>query len=62
MERGATERGDLSVLRDSLLAGLVWSLVALGNVAVRDQLGAVILLWMPSAVALAAFYAVRQKH
>ncbi len=49
-------------LRDPLLAGLVWGLLAIASVAVRDQAGAVLLLWMPSGVAVAAFYATREHR
>jgi diguanylate cyclase (GGDEF)-like protein len=47
----------LDQLRGPLLAGLLWSAFALASVFVRDTGGAVLLLWLPSAVAVAALYA-----
>ena len=44
-------------LRGPLLAALVWSVAALASVFLRDAGGAVLLLWLPSAVAVAALYA-----
>ncbi len=50
------------VLREPLLAGIIWSLTALFCLALRDELGGVILVWVPSGVAVAAFYVVRRRH
>jgi len=49
-------------LREPVLAGVIWSLTALGCLALRDVLGGVILVWVPSGVAVAAFYVVRKRH
>jgi diguanylate cyclase (GGDEF)-like protein len=46
----------LEHLRGPLLAGALWSALALGSVYLRDQGGAVLLLWLPSAVAVASLY------
>jgi diguanylate cyclase (GGDEF)-like protein len=47
----------LQPLRGPLFAGLLWGALALGTMAVRDQGGAVVLIWLPSAVAVASLYA-----
>jgi diguanylate cyclase (GGDEF)-like protein len=47
----------LDQLRGPLLAGLLWSAFAFASTFVRDAGGAVLLLWLPSAVAVAALYA-----
>jgi diguanylate cyclase (GGDEF)-like protein/PAS domain S-box-containing protein len=47
----------LEHLRGPLLAGALWSALALASVQLRDQGGAVLLLWLPSAVAVASLYA-----
>ena len=44
-------------LRGPLLAGLLWSAFALASAFARDAGHAVLLLWLPSAVAVAALYA-----
>lgn len=51
----------LNQLRGPLLAGLLWSVFALASAFLRDAGGAVLLLWLPSAVAVAALYAT-PKH
>jgi len=43
--------------RGPLLAGVLWSAFALGSVWLRDAAGAVLLVWLPSAVAVASLYA-----
>jgi integral membrane sensor domain MASE1 len=47
----------LQPLRGPLVAGLLWGALALASTAVRDQGGAVTLIWLPSAVAVASLYA-----
>lgn len=42
-------------LRDPLIAAALWALLALGSLFLRDGLGAALLLWAPSGVAVAAF-------
>ena len=46
----------IAELRGPLMAGLLWSAFALGSAALRDQGGAVLLVWLPSAVAIASLY------
>lgn len=50
----------LRSLGEPLVAGVIWSVLALASMALRDQLGAVLLLWAPSGVAVAAFLATRR--
>src|SRR5690606_6451954 len=45
-----------------LLAGLLWSAFAIASALVRDEGGAVLLVWLPSAVAVAALYATPAKR
>ncbi len=52
---------DLRFLREPLLAGVAWAMLALGSLALRDHLGAVLLLWAPSGVTVAAFLATRRS-
>ena len=47
----------LDQLRGPLVAGLLWSAFALGSAYLRDAGGAVLLIWLPSAVAVASLYA-----
>lgn len=49
-------------LRDPVLAGVIWAVLALGSVALRDMLGGVIVVWVPSGALVAVFYVVRQRH
>ena len=49
-------------VRDPLLAGLVWSLLALLCLHLKYGLGGVILVWAPSGVAVAAFHAHRRRQ
>ncbi len=49
-------------LRDPVLAGVVWAMLALGSLALRDMLGGVIVGWAPAGAMVAAFYVVRQQH
>ncbi len=51
----------LRKLRNPMLAGAAWSLLALASFALRDGLGGVVLLWVPSGVAAAAFLAARPQ-
>jgi diguanylate cyclase (GGDEF)-like protein len=44
-------------LRGPLIAGLLWSVFALGSTFARDAGGAVLLVWLPSGVAVASLYA-----
>jgi len=53
---------DLRFLGEPLLAGAVWAVLALASDALRDQLGAVLLLWAPSGVAVAAFLGTRRSR
>lgn len=48
-------RSDL--LRGPLLAALLWSAFAVASAWLRDEGGAVLLIWLPSAVAVASLYA-----
>jgi diguanylate cyclase (GGDEF)-like protein/PAS domain S-box-containing protein len=49
-------------LRGPLVAALLWIGLAFGSTTLRDQGGAVLLLWLPTAVHVAALYAThRQK-
>ncbi|MWV28465.1 diguanylate cyclase [Aurantiacibacter rhizosphaerae] len=45
-------------VREPLFAGVLWSALALACVALRDGLGAALLIWLPSGVAVAAFHSV----
>ncbi|MDE1467924.1 sensor domain-containing diguanylate cyclase [Aurantiacibacter sp. D1-12] len=48
-------------LRTPLLFGCLWALLAVGSLALRDGLGAALLIWAPSGVAVAAYrYAPRK--
>jgi diguanylate cyclase (GGDEF)-like protein len=47
----------LSQIRGPLVAGLLWSVLALASAYARDAGGAVLLIWLPSAVAVACLYA-----
>ena len=49
-------------IRGPLVAGLLWSALALGSTYVRDTGGAVLLLWLPSAVAVAGLYATPSRR
>ena len=44
-------------VRGPLVAGLLWGVVAMASSYVRDTGGAVLLVWLPSAVAVASLYA-----
>jgi diguanylate cyclase (GGDEF)-like protein len=44
-------------MRGPLTAGLMWSAVALASVWLRDGQGAFLLVWLPSAIAVASLYA-----
>lgn len=46
----------LNRLRGPLVAGVLWSAFALGSTYVRDTGGAVLLIWLPSAIAVASLY------
>ncbi|MEL1250776.1 sensor domain-containing diguanylate cyclase [Aurantiacibacter gilvus] len=49
-------------IREPLLIGLVWAVLALASVALRDRFGAVLLLWAPAALAVAAFHALPRQR
>lgn len=40
----------------------MWSLIALASVSLRDQLGGFIIVWLPSAVAVASLYATPSRR
>ena len=46
----------LGQIRGPLIAGLLWSTLALASTALREWGGAVVLIWLPSAIAVAALY------
>ena len=48
-------------VRGPLVTGLMWSALALASVWLRDQ-GAFVLVWLPSAVAVASLYATPPKR
>ncbi|KLE35080.1 sensor domain-containing diguanylate cyclase [Aurantiacibacter luteus] len=48
--------------RDAGLTALLWAATALCTFALRDGLGAVLLLWVPSGVAVAGFRYTRRRH
>ena len=52
----------LDQLRGPLLAGLLWSALALASAFARDLGGAVLLVWLPSAVAVASLYATPRRR
>ncbi len=47
----------LGQVRGPLVAGLLWIALAFASTALRDKGGAVLLLWLPGAVAVASLYA-----
>ena len=47
----------IDLLRGPLLAAMLWSAFALASAYLRDAGGAVLLVWLPSAVAVASLYA-----
>ena len=49
-------------IREPLLIGLVWTVLALSCVAVRDDLGGVMLMWAPSGLGVAAFHAIPRQR
>lgn len=49
-------------VRGPLTAGLMWSVVALASVYLRDAQGIFLLVWLPSAVAVASLYATPLKR
>lgn len=44
-------------IRGPLVAGLLWSAIAFASLWLRDELGALVLVWLPSAVTVASLYA-----
>jgi len=52
----------LEQVRGPLVAGLLWSAFAVASTLVRDAGGAVLLIWLPSAVAVASLYATPTKR
>ncbi|MDF1833717.1 MAG: diguanylate cyclase [Alteraurantiacibacter sp. bin_em_oilr2.035] len=48
--------------RDPLLAGVLWSIIATGTLALRNDMGAVVLIWFPIGIAVAAFHSISQRH
>lgn len=49
-------------MREISLASLLWVIAALGSLYLRDGLGAALLLWAPSGVAVAAFRYIPRAH
>jgi diguanylate cyclase (GGDEF)-like protein len=49
-------------VRGPLVAGLLWGALALASTFVREAGGAVLLVWLPSAVAVASLYATPQRR
>lgn len=49
-------------LQDAALTALLWVVAALATIALQNDLGAVLLLWAPSGVAVAGFRYVRRRH
>lgn len=49
-------------MRGPLVAGLLWAALALASSFVRDAGGAVLLVWLPSAVAVASLYATPRRR
>jgi diguanylate cyclase (GGDEF)-like protein len=54
--RGRKNVFRLGQIRGPLIAGLLWSTLALASTALREWGGAVVLIWLPSAIAVAALY------
>ena len=52
----------LGQIRGPLVAGLLWSALALASAYARDAVGAVVLVWLPSGVAVASLYATRARR
>lgn len=52
----------LERLRGPLLAGLTWSAFAAASASLRDAGGAVLLMWLPCAVAVASLYATPERR
>lgn len=52
----------LDQIRGPLVAGLLWIALAFASTALRDKGGAVLLLWLPTAVHVAALYATSRKR
>ena len=49
-------------MRGPLVAGLMWSAFALASVYLRDAQGVFLLVWLPSAIAVASLYATPPKR
>jgi diguanylate cyclase (GGDEF)-like protein len=49
-------------MRGPLIAGLMWSVLALASVWLRDSQGGFLLVWLPSAAAVASLYATPVKR
>jgi integral membrane sensor domain MASE1 len=49
-------------LRGPLMAGLLWIALAFASTTLRDKGGAVLLLWLPTAVHVASIYATPRKR
>lgn len=49
-------------IREPLFIGMVWTVLALCSVALRDDFGAVLLFWAPSGLGVAAFHAIPRQR
>lgn len=52
----------LAALRGPVVAALLWSALASASMQLRDQGEAVLLIWLPSAVSVAALYATPRRN
>lgn len=48
-------------IREPLLVGIAWAVLALSSISLRDDFGAVMLFWAPSALSVAAFHSLPRK-
>jgi diguanylate cyclase (GGDEF)-like protein len=54
--------GPVKQLRGPLVAALLWIALAFASTTLRDEGGAVLLLWLPTGVHVASFYATPRKR
>jgi len=52
----------IDLLRGPLVAALLWSAFAVASASLRDAGGAALLVWLPSAVAVASLYATAERR
>jgi diguanylate cyclase (GGDEF)-like protein len=60
--KGDAHVNGLLQLRGPLLAGALWSALAFASMYLQESLGAVPLIWLPSAVAVASLYATPERR